>query len=95
MRVLDPNGNPELRPAVLDLKQSGATLIGTVISSPDQPRALTNGKAENGKLTFQIPVWGGVMTFTLTQDGDDIKGDVRRQRDGRSQTATLAAKRLK
>jgi hypothetical protein len=35
------------------------------------------------------------MRFKLTHEGDEIKGDITRERDGATQTASLAVKREK
>jgi hypothetical protein len=35
------------------------------------------------------------MKFALKQDGDEITGDITRERDGQTQKAKLAVKRVK
>ena len=35
------------------------------------------------------------MTFALKQDGEDLTGEITRERDGEKQTAKLALKRTK
>ena len=56
---------------------------------------IQNGKADNGKLTFELATGETVMKFILKQDGDEITGDLTRERDGEIQTAKLALKRAK
>ena len=80
-------------PARLVLKQDGQTLTGTAGPDAGEQRPIENGKAENGKLTFDLPNDASVMRFTLTQDGDTISGDVVREREGQTQKAKLAVKR--
>ena len=82
-------------PALLVLKQEGVKLTGTAGPDANEQHAIENGKAENGTLTFEVPRENGVMKFTLKQEGDEIKGDITRERDGEKQTAPLALKRDK
>ena len=93
--TLTRDDNPEPGSAYLVLKQEGAKLTGTAGPNVGEQHAIENGKAENGNLTFEVPTGGGVMKFALKQEGDEIKGDLTRERDGQSQTAKLAVKREK
>jgi hypothetical protein len=85
-----PDGD-EPGPAHLVLKQEGATA---------GPRAeeqieIHNGKVEDGKLTFEVANNKATMKFVLKLEGDEIKADVSRERDGQVQTAKLAVMRNK
>ena len=82
-------------PAHLVLKQEGTKLSGTAGPNTGEQHEIQNGKAEDGKVTFEIPGENGTMKFVLTQEGEGIKGDVSRERDGQVQTATLAVTRSK
>lgn len=82
-------------PAHLVLKQDGDKLTGTGGPGANEQHAIQNGKAEGGKLTFDLPSPNVVMKFTLVQEGDQIKGDITRERDGQTQTAKLDVKREK
>src|SRR5713101_6391523 len=75
-----PNGS-EQHPALLVLKQEGTKLTGTAGPDANEQHAIENGKAENGSLTFELPRENGVMKFTLKQEGDEIKGDITRERE--------------
>jgi hypothetical protein len=77
------------------LKQDGTTLTGTAGPDAGEQRPIRNGKIENDTITFELPNDESVMTFTLKLDGDTITGDVTREREGQTQTATLAVKRAK
>ena len=92
--TLTPDGGGE-GPARLVLKQEGSKLTGTAGPNEGSQNAIENGKVEGGNVTFDVPAGGGVMKFALKQDGDEIKGDVSRESDGRKQTAKLAVKREK
>jgi hypothetical protein len=89
-----PGTGGESHPALLVLKQDGAKLTGTAGPNAEEQNPIENGKAENGKLTFEVQAGGG-MKFNLTHEGDEIKGDISRERDGQTQTAKLAVKRQK
>jgi hypothetical protein len=82
-------------PAHLVLKQDGAKLTGT--AGPDEARQhpIENGKVENGAITFELPSAESVMKFTLRQEGEEIKGDVAREKDGEIEKAALSVKRAK
>jgi hypothetical protein len=86
---------PSERPAYLVLKQAGTELTGTAGPSSDHQMAIQNGKAVDGALTFEVPAGDGVMKFKLKQTGDEIQGDITRERDGQSDSAKLAVKREK
>jgi hypothetical protein len=89
-----PDGG-QLGTAHLVLKQDGDKLTGTAGPTESEQRPIQNGKAENGKITFEVANDSVVMKFSLKQDGDEITGDVTRERDGQTETAKLAVKRAK
>ena len=84
-------GESEGKPAYLVLKQDGATLTGTAGPNADEQFAITGGKVEDGRLTFQLQEKS--MSFDLKLQGDEITGDVTRDQDGEKQQAKLAVKR--
>jgi hypothetical protein len=79
----------------LILKQEGTKLTGTVGPRAEDQHEIQNGKAIDGKLTFDVVVKDATMKFMLHQEGDDIKGEVMREADGRVQTAKLVVARVK
>jgi hypothetical protein len=88
-------GDGEPRPAHLVLKQGGDTVSGTAGPDASEQRPIQNGKSENGKVTFEVAGEVTVMKFVLKLEGDEMTGDVSRERDGQVQTAKLAVKRAK
>ena len=92
--TLTPDGQ-EAGTAHLVLKQEGTKLTGTAGPRADEQQEIRNGKADNGKLTFQIERGNGTMKFVLKQEGDEIKGEVSREHDGEVQTGKLTASRKK
>jgi hypothetical protein len=93
--TLTPAGDPEAKPARLVLKQDGTTLTGTAGPDAGEQHAIRNGRAESDTLTFQVAQGEGVMKFALKIAGDEIKGDISRQRGDQTQTAKLSVKREK
>ena len=91
--LLVPGKDPG--PARLVLKQDGSKLTGTAGPNEEEQHPIENGKAENGLLIFDLLTGETVMKFKLKHEGDEIKGDVTRERDGATQTASLAVKREK
>ncbi len=87
-------GSQESHSAYLVLKQEGAKLSGTAGPDANEQHAIENGKAEDGNLTFEIKE-ESVMKFVLKQEGDEIKGDIKREHDGDAQIAKLNVKRDK
>jgi hypothetical protein len=81
--------------ALLVLKQEGAKLTGTAGPDANEQHEIANGRVENGNITFDVPTEDSVMKFVLKLEGDEIKGDISRERDGQKQTAKLAVKREK
>jgi hypothetical protein len=82
-------------PAHVVLKQEGAKVTGTAGPTVDEQHEIQNGKAEEGKITFEVNNNNVTMKFVLNQDGDEMKGDVSRERDGQVETARLVVTRSK
>ena len=88
-------GDGDAGPAHLVLKQEGAKVTGTAGPNADEQHEILNGKAQEGKISFEIAGENGAMKFELIQDGDHLKGDVSREHDGQVQTAKLSVTRSK
>jgi hypothetical protein len=93
--IVSSDEGEQSRPAHLVLKQEGTTLTGTAGPDASEQHPIEKGKAEDGALTFEMPTGETIMRFSLKQEGDEIKGEVTRERDGKTQTAKLAVKREK
>jgi hypothetical protein len=89
-----PDGQ-EAGSAHLVLKQEGTKLTGTAGPHAGEQLEIQNGKAEDGNLTFEVAAKDSTMKFVLKQEGDEIKGNVSREREGQVQTAKLAVTRGK
>ena len=90
--TLTPDGR-DSGPALLVLKQEGKTVTGTVGPDEGERHPISKGTVENDTVAFEVETPGGVMRFALKQNGDELTGDVTRERDGQQQTAKLAVKR--
>jgi hypothetical protein len=95
LTVRTPEGSERPRPAHLELKQEGTKLTGTAGPNESEQHPIENGKAEGGRLTFEVPTGETTMKFVLNHEGDDIKGEVTREHEGETQTAKLVVKREK
>ncbi len=91
LTVSTPDGDRP-SPAYLVLKQDGAALTGTAGPNATEQNAILNGKVENGKLTFELPIGDGSMKFALEQKGESIEGDVSAEAQGQKMTAKLSVK---
>ena len=87
------DGTENAGPALLVLKQEGTVVTGTAGPDENERHELRAGKEENGTVTFEVPSGPLVMKFTLKLDGEELKGDIVRERNGQTQTAKLSVKR--
>ena len=82
--------------ALVILQHQGTKLTGTAGPDDGEQRPLENGSAtDTGDIQFEINTGNSVMKFKLKLEGDEIKGDVTREREGQQQSAKLALKRKK
>jgi hypothetical protein len=93
LTVTKDDGSQSDGPAHLVLKQEGTKVTGTAGPDESEQHPIENGKSENGSLSFELRTGETVMKFALKQEENEIKGDVSREREGRTQTAKLAVKR--
>jgi len=87
------DGTENSGPAFLVLKQEGTTVTGTVGPDENERHEVRAGKEENGTVTLEVPSGPLLMKFTLKLDGEHLKGDVVRERNGQTQTGKLSVKR--
>jgi hypothetical protein len=88
-------GEERRGPALLELKQEGNKVTGTAGPDSGERHTIENGKAEDGNITFEIPHEEFVMKVSLKHEGDELKGGVQRERQGRTEQAKLDLKREK
>ena len=89
-----PDGSVRSSGAYMDLKLSGQTVTGTAGPDESDQRAISNGKLDGKKLTFEVMHGEGpTITFDLTFDGESIQGTAAAERDGKRLNAKLDLKR--
>ena len=93
--VAQRDGEERKSTAHLVLKQEGSKITGTAGPNADEQHPILKGRIEEGKLLFEVEREGGVISFVLTQENDEIKGDITMQREGGTRTAKLSVKRQK
>ncbi len=65
-----PNGDFQL---TFTFKQDGANLTGTVLGPGGDPIAISNGKVDGDKFTFDVSFNGMTIHHDCTVSGDEIK----------------------
>ncbi len=94
LTVKSPEGEERQHSAVMVFKQQGTALTGTAGPEEDQ-KPISKGKVDGDAVQFELERDGGVMRFSLKQQGDELSGEVTRERDGETTRATVAMKREK
>jgi hypothetical protein len=89
-----PDGR-DASPALLVLKQEGDVVTGTAGPDEGERHPIRSGKVQKDAVTFEVETPGGLMKFVLKQDGEDLTGEITREREGQQVTAKLAVKRTK
>ena len=81
-------------PAYMDLKLAGKVVTGTAGPDENRQMAISNGKLEGKKLTFEVVQQGGpTLIFDLTFDGETIKGTANGERGEQKMSAKIDLKR--
>jgi hypothetical protein len=88
------DGNTKSEPLLLIFKQDGDKLTGSGGPNEGERHEMKDGKVVGDKITFEVPLERGSILFALTVEGDQIKGDMKRVREGGEQTAKVTLKRL-
>lgn len=90
------SGNGQGGSAYMILKQSGTELTGTAGPDADRQWPIAKGKVAGTKLTGEVQNPNGTLyKFTLTLEGDQMKGDVEISAGGQSQAGKLNMTREK
>jgi hypothetical protein len=93
---VEPDGQTKSSTALLNLKQTGTEITGTLGPGEDHQMPIQNGKIEGDKIVLDVaPEEGLKMQFKLVVAGDRITGDASMSRDGQTRTAKLDLKRSK
>jgi hypothetical protein len=77
--MTDSDGTKQTRPVYLVLKQDGTTLTGSGGPDSSEQHPIVTGTVDGNSLKFTVE---GGFIFDVKYEADEIKGDVRRERDG-------------
>jgi hypothetical protein len=93
--ITNPDGETNESTAVLLLKQSGATITGTVGPNEDQQFEIRKGKIEGAKITLEADRDGQAIKFDLVLASDHITGEANMSHDGQTAKAKIDVTRAK
>ncbi|MDR3703279.1 MAG: hypothetical protein P4L56_26770 [Candidatus Sulfopaludibacter sp.] len=93
--ITNQNGETNESTAVLLLKQSGATITGTVGPNEDQQFEIRMGKIEGAKITLEADRDGQTIKFDLVLAADRITGEANMSHDGETAKAKIDVTRAK
>ena len=76
--ITTSSGETKADSAYMKLQAQGANVTGTAGPNDGEQWPIKNGKLEDGKLTFEVPMEdGGVIAFELVFDGETIRGNAQ------------------
>ena len=85
-----PNGQSQAIDWMFDLVQEGKVVNGTAGPNAERQWKFENGTVEDGTVIFKVQQPDGPMrTFTLTLDGDRLRGEMLAELNGQSFTAAV------
>ena len=82
-------------PALLQLKQTGTDITGSIGPDDNEQHNITKGKIEGDKVTIEVKEEGRQIVLTLVLAEDHLKGEINISHDGEARKATLDVKRAK
>lgn len=93
-QVQNDQGEHRSEPILMIFKQDGSKLSGSGGPNETERHSIENGKIEGDKLSFEVSAKNFTIYFDLILIGDEIKGEMKRKRGDREQTARVVLKRL-
>lgn len=94
--IAGPGGQSKSSTALLNLKQTGTEITGTVGPNEDEQMAIQKGKIEGDKIALEVTEGSGhTVQFKLVVAGDRITGDASMTAEGETRTAKLDVTRAK
>jgi hypothetical protein len=91
----DAGGQTRTSTALLNLKQAGSQVTGTVGPNEGEQTAINKGTIEGNKIALEVESEGRHVQFRLVLAGDSLRGDATITREGQTRTAKLDLKRDK
>lgn len=90
------DGTPGGMSVVLNLKQSGQEVTGTVGPNADEQVPISKGKIDGQRLTFEVNADDRVFKLELTLTGDKLEGQAKGEdNSGNPMTAKISLARVK
>jgi hypothetical protein len=94
--ITGPGGESKESDALLELKQNGSEITGTVGPNENERHTIAKGTIVGEKITLETAgETGPVIKFELVLEGEHIKGSASGEHDGQKLTAKLDVTRLK
>ena len=93
--TLAPAGGEDGSPALLELKQTGTEITGTVGPDESQRHTISKGTIDGNKVAVEVAAEGRSIKMNLVLDGDHLKGEIVMSSGGQSRTAKLDVTRAK
>ena len=94
--ITRPDGESKEAEALLDLKQNGSEITGSVGPNESERYPIAKGKIEGNKITLESAEGEGpAIKFDLVLEGDHIKGDASASHEGQTIKAKLDLTRVK
>jgi hypothetical protein len=93
--ITNPDGETNASTAVLLLKQSGATITGTVGPNEEQQFEIRKGTIDDGKITLEVDHDGQMIKLDLVLADNRITGEANLSRDGQTAKAKIDVTRAK
>ena len=93
--TLGPVGGEEGSPALLELKQTGTEITGSVGPDESQRHTITKGSIDGNKVALEVTAEGRSIKMNLVLEGDHLKGELVMTSGGQSRTAKLDVTRAK
>jgi hypothetical protein len=87
-------GQTRSEPVYMVLRQEGNKLAGSGGPNESEQNPFEGGKVEGNKLTFDIPLGESSMHFEMEAQGDQITGEMKREREGKVEHARVSLKRV-
>ncbi len=93
--ITNPDGETNASTAVLLLKQSGATITGTVGPNEEQQFEIRKGTIDDGKITLEVDHDGQMIKLDLVLADNRITGEANFSRDGQTAKAKIDVTRAR
>ena len=93
--VILPDGNAQHLSVILQLRQNGGELSGTIGDAAGNESSISQGAIDGNVITFEVqqgdsgPLW----KIKLTAAGDELSGEANGSRGGQSLKGRLSLKR--